>query len=74
MTDMTDRERIERLEWALSALTGEVTKHFPLRNRPAGQDELNAIFKEVQAGAADQGADARRRILESELAELGVAR
>ena len=64
-------ERNGRLEFGLSALAGEVTRNFPIRNRPPGEAELSAIFKEVQERVQADAATARRHILENELAELG---
>jgi uncharacterized coiled-coil protein SlyX len=76
--DITERlDRIEarqtRLEQALTALSNEVCKHYPVRPRDRFFDQLNAVVTEANSQAAILAADARRQALEAELAALGKA-
>jgi hypothetical protein len=70
--DMTDRERIDRLELAVACLASNLTSNFPLRSHHAHREELLTIVGDVRERDQALEADARRRILESELAELGT--
>ena len=71
MTELTDQQQIEQLQWSVACLAEVLTRQLPVRSRDIGHAELQALVGDVRARAADEAADARRRILESELAELG---
>lgn len=71
MADMTDRERIERLEWVAASLIENLTRNFPTRAHDIGHEELKALAADVRARADVNVAERRRQLLEAELAELG---
>lgn len=73
MTELSIEDRITRLEQALTALSNEVTKHYPVRPRDHFFDQLNAVVTEANSQAAVLATDARRQALEDELAALGKA-
>lgn len=71
MTELTDQERIERLEWAVASLTENLTRNFPVRSHDIGVEDLRALAADVRTRAESKVADARRQVLQNELGELG---
>jgi hypothetical protein len=73
MAELSTEDRITRLEQALTALSNEATKHYPVRPRDHFFDQLNAVMTEANSRAASLATDARRQALEDELAALAKA-